>query len=477
MKLKALISSAAIICIIYIIMISGTGCANIIPPQGGPRDSIAPVLLKSNPGDSAVNFTGNKITFTFDEFIDVQNIQENLLVSPLPVTIPSVDNRQREVTVRLKDTLEPNTTYTLDFGNALKDFTEGNIIKNFTYTFSTGKYIDSLELKGKVVLAETGKADSTLIVMLHTNPDDSALTKEKPKYIARLDREGKFIFKNLPEKTFYIYALKDEGGTKRYFGGKQLFAFADSAVVVQQKNEPVTLYAFGAKQESQNQAVPPPSFGPGIRNKPGAATNDKRLRYQTNLLNSQQDLLSQFVMTFEQPLKTFDSSRLRLYTDTNFLPVADYKFEKDSSGRKLTLLHNWKENTPYHLIMDKDFAEDSSGKKLLKTDTLSFTTKKRADYGMLKIRFRNLDLNKNPVLTFLLNGSTYKSIPLTSTEFASSLFLPGEYELRILFDDNKNGSWDPGQFFGTRKQPELVVPIERKIPVKPNWQNEFDINL
>lgn len=477
MNYKHLISVATLVVIITAGFINITGCANIIPPQGGPRDSIAPVLLKSNPGDSAVNFTGNKITFTFDEFIDVQNIQENLLVSPLPVTIPSVDNRQREVTVRLKDTLEPNTTYTLDFGKALKDFTEGNVIKNFTYTFSTGKYIDSLELKGKVVLAETGKTDSTLIVMLHTNPDDSALVKEKPKYIARLDGKGNFYFKNLPEKTFYIYALKDEGGTKRYFGGKQVFAFADSAVVVQQKNEPITLYAFGAKQESSSQAAAPPSFGPGIRNKPGAATNEKRLRYQTNLLNNQQDLLSQFVMIFDQPLKTFDSSRLRLYTDTSFLPVTDYKFEKDSLNRKLTLVHNWKENTPYRLIMDKDFAEDSSGKKLLKTDTLSFTTKKKTDYGMLKLRFRNLDLSKNPVLAFLLNGSAYKSIPLTSTEFTNPLFLPGDYELRILFDDNKNGTWDPGQFFGARKQPELVVPIERKISVKPNWQNEFDISL
>ncbi|HQV61491.1 MAG TPA: Ig-like domain-containing protein [Chitinophagaceae bacterium] len=477
MKTKILISYTALISILLISTISGPGCANIIPPQGGPRDTIPPVLLKSNPGDSSVNFSGNKITFFFDEFVEVQNAQENLLVSPLPKITPFVDSKLKEVTVKLKDTLEPNTTYTLDFGNAIKDYTEGNVFKNFTYTFSTGKHIDSFELRGNVVLAETGKTDSTLIAILHTNPDDSAVVKDKPKYIARLDGKGNFYFKNLPEKTFYLYALKDEGGTRRYFGEKQLFAFADKPVSLQQKNEPVTLYAFAARQETQSTTTMLPSISPGIRNKPGAATADKRLKYQTTLQNNQQDLLSQFEMIFEQPLKNLDSSGIRLYTDTTYQPATDYKFVKDSTNKKLTLIYEWKENTLYHLIMDKDLAEDSAGKKLLKTDTLSFNTKKKADYGALKIRFRNLDITRNPVLLFILNQNIYKSFPMTGPDFTTSLFLPGEYELRMLYDENKNGVWDPGQFLGKRKQPELVKPIERKITVKPNWQNEFDIAL
>ena len=120
------------------------------------------------------------------------------------------------ITVKLKDTLEPNTTYTLNFGNAIKDVNEGNILKNFTYIFSTGTYIDSLELRGKVLLAETGETDTTLTVMLHTNKDDSAVVKEKPRYIAKVGRQGNFDFQNLPPETFYLYALKDEGGTHRY---------------------------------------------------------------------------------------------------------------------------------------------------------------------------------------------------------------------------------------------------------------------
>jgi Bacterial Ig-like domain len=449
------------------------GCANIIPPQGGPRDSLPPRLIKATPGDSTKNFTGGRITFSFNEFVELQNVQENLLVSPTPKKNPSVESKLNTVTIHLKDSLESNTTYTLNFGSAIKDYNEGNVIKEFTYIFSTGNHIDSLELHGKVVLAETGKVDSTLIVLLHTSNDDSAVVSETPRYIAKLDGKGNFVFKNLPKKTFYLYALKDEGGTHRYFNDKQLFAFADSPVVTHLKREPVILYAYASKPAAPQTIIQ--SLNIGNQKKGKAESADKRLKYQTNLINNQQDLQGNFIMTFEQPLRLFDSSKIRLYTDSAFNPVAAYKFEKDSSNRKLQLTVAWKENTLYHIILDKDFAVDSSGKKLLKTDTLSFKTKKMAEYGSLQIKFRNLDLAKNPVLQFITNDFIYKSFPLSSSSFSQQLFLPGEYELRILYDDNKNGKWDPGDFFGKHKQPEIVRPIERKISVKPAWQNEYEI--
>lgn len=450
------------------------GCANMIPPQGGARDSLPPRLIKVTPGDSTRNFTGSRITFSFNEFVELQSIQENLLVSPSPQKNPVVDSKLNTVTVRLKDSLESNTTYTLNFGNAIKDYNEGNVIKEFTYTFSTGSYIDSLELQGKVVLAETGKTDSTLIVLLHTHDDDSAVVNEKPRYIAKLDGKGNFVFKNLPSKTFYLYALKDEGGTHRYFNDKQLFAFADSPVVTRSESAPVTLYAYATKPASALTVLQ--SLNIGNRKKATTESADRRLRYQTNLINKQQDLQGSFIMTFEEPLRLFDSSKIRLYTDSAFIPVPAYKFEKDSSNRKLHLAVTWKENTLYHIILDKDFAEDSLGKKLLKTDTLNFNSKKLADYGSLQLKFRNLDLTKNPVLQFITNDVIYKSFPLSSNSFSQPLFLPGEYELRILFDDNKNGKWDPGDFFGKHKQPEIVKPIERKITVKPAWKNEVEID-
>ena len=475
MSYKNLISSVFILLLIAISITSGPGCANIIPPQGGPKDSLPPVLIKATPGDSTRNFTGNKITFTFNEFIDVQGIQENLNVSPSPGINPKIDFKLNALTVKLVDSLESNTTYSINFGDAIKDFTEGNTLKGFTYTFSTGRYIDSLELKGKVILAETGKIDTTLIVLLHTSPADSAIIKERPRYVAKLDGTGSFIFKNLPPKTFYLYALKDDGGTRRYFSDKQLFAFADKPITLSGKTEPVTLYAFSEK-ETTSSALPA-GVNIGGRNLKGGLSSETRLKYQTNLTNSQQDLLGKFMLTFEQALRIFDSTKISLYTDSTFIPATGYTFQKDSTNKKITLLNTWKENTAYHIILDKDFAADSAGKKLLKTDTLHFQTKKMADYGSLQLKFKHLDTARHPVLLILQNETILKSIPLKVAGFSQALFLPGEYELRILYDDNNNGVWDTGQFFGKHKQPELVKPVERKITVKPAFQNEIEIAL
>lgn len=456
------------------LLTGSSGCANIVPPQGGPRDTIPPVLLKVSPKDSATGFTGNKIVLSFDEFVEVQNIQEQLLVSPLAKITPVVDYKLREVTVKLKDTLLPNTTYTLDFGKSVKDITEGNFIKDLRYIFSTGNYIDSLELEGQVLLAETAKPDSTLIVLLHTSKDDSVVIREKPGYIARLDNKGYFHFRNLPPNQYYLYALKDETGTRRYMSDKQLFAFADSVVNPALNKTAPTLYAW-AKKDTPLSASPEPVSG-GNRNKPATGA-DKRLKFQLNLANNQQDLLGDFVMSFESPLKNFDSSGFRLYTDTIFSPAPPYQLIKDSTGLKITLKTAWLENTRYQLILDKTFAEDSSDRQLLKTDTLSFTTRKKADYGTLKIRFRKLETDKKPVLQLITGQQPPVAYPLTTAEINLPLLNPGEYELRIFYDANGNGSWDIGSFFVNRRQPEQVIPITRKITVKANWTNEYDIEV
>lgn len=454
-----------------------SGCANIVPPQGGLRDSLPPVLIKANPKDSALNFSGNRITFSFDEFVELQNVQQNLIVTPIPQNNPVIESKLNTVTVKLKDSLEANTTYTINFGDAIQDINERNVLKNFTYRFSTGPALDSLQLTGKVILAETGKTDTTLIVMLHKNGKDSAVMNEKPRYITKLNRNGQFTFQNLPAATYYIYAVKSEGGSYRYFGGDQLFAFADKPVITDQKNDTITLYAFAEKPEEKRKPVSTPTVGGG-RRLPGAAAADKRLKYQTSLKENKQDLLENFSFKFETPLKFFDSTKIYFSSDTNYVPVTEpFQWKLDSTKTKVELKTVLKESTRYNLIFETDFAEDTLGHRVLKRDTLSFSTREKRSYGELKLTFKNVDVSKNPVIQFVQNNAVVLSAPLITNEYNNSLFNPGEYELRILFDENKNGIWDPGEFFGKRKQPELVSPIDRKLNIKPSWQNEFDITL
>jgi len=445
-----------------------SGCANQIPPTGGDRDSLPPLLLKVTPPDSSKGFTAKTITFTFDEFIDLpQELFKNLIVSPMYSNIPAVENKLRTLKVTIKDTLEPNTTYYYNFGDAIRDVNEGNVLHNFSYIFTTGNTLDTLQLAGNVLLAETGGIDTTLIVMLHRSGEDSAVIKERPRYITRVDGKGNFRFRYLPAGVYYIYALK---GDNRMYSSSQFFAFADSAVEVKPDAAPVTLYAYTEEKEQSAATV---SFTASNR---GGRNEDKRLKFTSNLTANLQDLLGNFALNFDRPLRNLDTTKLQLSTDSSFNYTPSH-WELDSLRKKLTLNINWKEKTLYNLILDKDFAEDTLGRKLLKTDTINFTTKKQTDYGSVKVSFLNIDLAQNPVLQFSQNGQVIRAYPLITSEVYQQLFNPGEYELSILYDKNKNGRWDPGQFFGAKKQPELVRPLNKKITIRANWDNEFEIKL
>ena len=469
MNTKDFLVILVFISFITINVISAPGCANMFPPEGGRRDSLPPQLIKATPLDSSKQFRTKEITLTFDEFVQLQDPYQNVIISPIPQNRPNIDAKLRTVNVKFRDSLETNTTYTINFGNAIKDVNEGNILKGFTYIFSTGSSFDSLTLSGKVILAENGKIDTSLIVMLHKNQADSAVVNEKPRYVTRVDPTGKFQFRNLPAGTFYLYALKDDGAVYQY-SSKKLFAFADKPINTQVRNDSITLYAYSDQPATVNPFQGLPQRGIGT---------DKRLKLQANIPGGVLDLLNDFTIGFEQKLKTLDTSKISFSSDSSFNPISSKQLTLDSTRKKLTLRYNWKENTLYHLIVEKDFAEDSSGRKLLKTDTLTFKTKKLSEYGNLRIRLKNIDLSKNPVLLFVQNENVARSEPLRSPDISFPLFLPGEYDLRILYDFNKNGKWDPGQFFGKHIQPEIVTPITSRprITIKANWQNEFDIQL
>ena len=465
-------------------VLSNTGCANIVPPLGGPRDTIPPRLVLVTPHDSSKQVNPSKIVFNFDEYIDPKDVRTELIVSPVPKIEPIVDAKLRILTVRIKDTLEPNTTYSLNFGKAIRDVNEGNILKNFTYVFSTGDHIDAGELSGTIYVAVTGKIDTTLVAMLHLRFDDSAVIKNRPRYIARVDSTGRFVFRYVQPGSYALYAMKDESGSHKYLSKAQLFAFADSPVVVGRSTPSVNLYAYAeeadtkspAKNSSGGAKAAPPKQSQKEKEK------DKRLQFQNNITNGEFDVLDTFHLQFTNALKVFDSSRIR-FTDDRFvvIPSRDYHFQRDSTNKIFYLFFHWPTDTKYHLIFAKDFAQDSAGRKLLKIDTISFHTKKDIEYGEVRIRIPNLNLAKNPVLQFIQGDVVKYAYPFgNSKQFKALLFPPGEYDLRLLYDDNKNGKWDAGEFFGKRRQPEKVVPLgssKKKFIVKANWDNETDYTL
>ena len=434
-----------------------TGCGQVMAPTGGPRDTIPPRLLNAVPANGTTNFNGKKITLNFDEYVQLGELQQNLLVSPTPKKPPYIDWKLKSVIIKLNDTLEANTTYVINMGNSIKDLNEGNVLKNFSYVFSTGSFIDSLEFSGQVKLAETGKIDTTLIVMLYKNQADSAVLKQKPNYIARLDGLGNFKFHNLAAGTYKLYALQDLNGSRIYNDKKELFAFANEAIIVNNNTRPDTLYAYIEQKEKVVEKI---------------NTLEKKLRYTTRVVSETQDLLNNLTILFNKPLKNFDSTKIILADTLNHADNAAM-ISIDSTRRKITVQKAWKENESYRLIIPKTLS-DSAGNTLAKSDTIRFKTKKEDDYGSVKITFTHLEKVKNPVLEFVGAGEILY-YPVTSPTWTIKLFIPGEYEIRLLSDDNKNRTWDPGNF-AQKKQPEKVITLFKK-GIRANWENEFDIPL
>ncbi len=468
MRIPNLLYFVVLLAITCIISIISTGCAQIGAPTGGPRDSIPPVLVSASPKLLSTNFTGNKITLVFDEYVDVQDVQNNVLVSPYPKTNPIVEFKLKTVTVKLKDTLLANTTYSINFGNAIKDNNEGNPYQNFTYVFSTGNTIDSLNLNGNVIVAETGKRDSTIIALLYRNVDDSAVQKRKPDYIAKLDSSGEFKFRNLSAGKYKLYALLDGDGGKTYNSKTELFAFNESDIEVSDSTPIITMYAYAEEKDIKKIAAPA-SGTP----KTGSQA-DKKLKYTTSISNFEQDLLTDLIITVNRPIKTFDPQKIIL-TDTNFNKISG-EVTIDSTQKIIHLKSKWKEDTHYRLLISKESISDSTGMELAKSDTIRFVSKKEAAYGNLVLRFSNLKADSHPVLQFVKDKEIYKSFPIKGAIWSDKLFVPGEYELRILFDANNNGIWDPGNY-SKKVQPEKAITLDNKLSIKANWDNERDIKL
>lgn len=452
----------------FVIIFLANSCANIVPPSGGPRDSLPPRLVIANPKDSATNVKTKNILLTFDEFVSLQNT-ENIIFSPVPKSIPQVDYKLRNVIVRFRDSLEENTTYSIDFGNSIIDVNESNIAKNFRYVFSTGSSIDFNTYQGKVFVAETGKIDSTLIIVLHKNTSDSAIKKLSPRFFTRINGKGEFTFNNLPAGTFAAYVV-DGKSYNKIFDSTSLFAFRDSLVEIGNNNRLDTFYAFTQSvTKNDKSADPASSLPPSLR-------DDKRLRYLTILENGMQDLLSDFKMVFNRKLFSLDTGKVKLTDNENVLQKG-YTLSLDSFRKTLTLRYPWKENTTYKLIIQKDAVLDSAATALPKTDTLLLSTRKETEYGSVRFRFLNVDTSQHAVLQLFQNEEQVASYLINQNDIQIRRFKPGSYELRILYDENKNGKWDTGSFTPIKKQPERVFYIPRQLNIRANWDNETTIAL
>lgn len=456
--------------VIVLIALAFSRCAQIVAPTGGPKDTLPPYLVNATPPDSSLHFKSKKIVLDFDEFIQLQDLQKQLIIAPNPKRQPQIRSKLRTLTISWEnDTLKPNTTYTINMGNAIEDIDEGNPLKGFRYVFSTGDYLDSLEIGGEIRDARTGMPDSTMAVMLYYDLTDSVVTKEKPVYYARTTGDGSFLFRNLPHGTFKLFALKDANGDLQYNDSTEAIAFIAAPLKLDSNIRGINLFDFLEKENVPAAAKAAPAAAPS---KEKGKPKVKKLTVHVQLNNGEQDLNKPLLLGFDAPLKSVDSTGITLQEDSAYHPVT-FGFTEDTSRKAVRLSYHWKEHTPYRLILDSAFARDTSGVALSKTDTLKFSTKSLSDYGTLTLHFDTKD-TAHYVVQLFQNDEMLQSAPLGDGSWKTDYLNPGDYQIRVLKDDNRNGRWDRGCYFCKEKrQPEEVYSLKQKFTVKANWDNDF----
>ena len=205
-------------------------CANIGRPEGGPRDLIPPVYVNSNPLPNQLNFKGEKVEIEFNEYIQLKDHMKKVVVSPAQKSMPIIRGLGRKVTVELRDTLLPNTTYCIDFADCIQDNNEGNPIDGFAIAFSTGDTIDSLQVSGMMLRARDLEPMQSVIVGLQENLADSAFSKLPLSRIARTNEYGQFTIRNLKPGRYHVFGLNDMDGNYTYARSEDMAFYGDVVV-------------------------------------------------------------------------------------------------------------------------------------------------------------------------------------------------------------------------------------------------------
>ena len=226
-------------------------CARIGHPEGGPRDYTPPVLVAAKPVPGATNFNGNKVELRFDEYIQLKDQQTKVVVSPVQKEAPIIRAQGKKITIEFRDTMKQNTTYVIDFSNAIQDNNENMPLEGFTHAFSTGDSIDTLQISGMVLRAKDLEPMQHVIVGLHSNLNDSALTTLPFERISRTNDRGEFTLRNLKPGSYHVFALRDVDGDYKMARTEDV-AFLDEVIVpsVTEFTSTDTIFTFDKRIDS-----------------------------------------------------------------------------------------------------------------------------------------------------------------------------------------------------------------------------------
>jgi len=527
----------------FLLLIFFVSCAKRGSITGGLKDTIAPTLKSSYPENYSTQFSAKKIKLTFDENVKIKDLNKQLIISPpmknellvLPTTPTKV------ITITINDTLQPDTTYSLNFGQSIADNNEGNPYNQFKYVFSTGDYIDSLALGGRIKDAHDKEVANFVSIMLYEANEkfnDSTIYKENPRYVTNtLDSLKTFRLENLKAGKYFLVAMKDINKNNKFNPKTELIGFNkqvltipnDTVFELELFKEVLPLKMIRPSQASGNRAIIGYEGNPKSNNElpkftlknkdeivPSIITKlDKKDSLQIWFKPLKVDSLSlhiekdKYVKDYNFKIRKQKNDTLSIkalqggslnfrdrFTLESSLPLV--KFDQT----KMTLVNKDSVAVPFTTAYDEylqqmyvDFKIEEAQKYTFKmmpgavtdffeksNDTLTFKTStlNLSDFGNLFITLKNV--KRFPVIIELTDekGTVVKASQYTEskTDIEFNLLEPSVYTIRAIYDDNKNKEWDTGSYF-EKRQAEEVIYFSKEINLHANfdWQETFDLSI
>lgn len=556
-----------LICCIIIIM-----CAHPVSPSGGPKDTNPPEFVKSDPPMYTKNFNSTKVRIYFDEFIQLKEINNQVIISPPLVKKPEFRLKGKSVVIEFDEELKENTTYNIFFGEAIVDLTESNPISNFQYIFSTGDVLDSLSITGRVFDAFdlTTLKDNNVMLYLDNNdtvPFDSLPLLARPYYLTKTNEQGEFKLNNLPNMSFKIFALFDQNSNMIFDLPNEKIAFLDSLIFpqyiqsikpdtglidtltvdttlnLQQEIVDLEMFLFEEtdsvqrflkaslakenqlnlvfKRRTNNLEVNPLDIPDGkdwsivetnktndtliywlqnidqdsiileiadnneildtvkvalkkrIRGKKQKEDVEKKipLSIKSNADGKVLKLNEDLKLTFSYPVKSYDFSKITFYKSDSIPIDVKFGFIDPGLNRKLTIEHKWEPETSYNMIIPDSSFIDLHGQSH-DTIFIYFKTKAIEDYGNLIVDFQLSQQGLNHIVQLFSADKMIKEIHISDNELITYEYMdPGKYTLKVIYDENNNRKWDPGDYF-YKLQPEKVDFFPNEITIRANWDVE-----
>lgn len=516
-----------------------TYCASPLSPIGGDKDEIPPQLVteKSTP-NFQTNFEKQTIELTFDEWVVLEDVFNQVIISPPLEFKPELKLKKRTLRFDFdeQEVLRPDATYTINFGEAIKDLTEKNPAENLRFVFATGDLIDSLQVNGTIIDALTNDPQEGVLFMLYENTADTVVRTERPFYFARTSKNGQFKIENVKGGTFKTFALEDADLNYLFSQATEKIGFLDSLIVVSDTTPgPIQIRLFQEElplkliDDIQDQyGLLKLVFNRQPRNLEidyidvnqqiiydyekdtlrmwylvdGTAPWSLYIKQDTFLNDTiqvtpppKEELLTNsklkilhgkggkinpnkaIKLELNHPLASYDTSLFHVYEDTSKVQVNPLIEIDTLTQKNLTLSYPWKEGLDYKLELLPGSLTDIFG---ISNDSLILDYKAdlRKNYGNLILNIKGLKADTSYVIQLFLKEALIREFKTDGdNNFRSELkaLTPGVYNLRIITDLNKNGRWDSGNY-DLLLQPEPIFLKELE-QLRANWDLEAEVTV